>query len=171
MKLFLTGQRGAGKSYLIQTILKDVTLSLAGFLTLPYFNNDKERIGFCLYSLKNTTSGRNYVPFSTQKGNMPFVIKDCFNDFGVEILKQTNTKDLLILDEIGKLEREEHLFIKELKSAILKQEHVFGVLKKCEEEHLLWIRNLSDVKIIDLDQITYEEAIAMIKELGKEWMK
>ena len=103
MKVFLTGSKQIGKSTLIQKFIQENQVPCSGYITLPYFENG-ERIGFYLHSLVSLE--RNDILFSHGKQ----VVKGVFDDFGVEILEHSNS-GLLILDEIGFLERDERKYL------------------------------------------------------------
>lgn len=50
MKIFLTGEKGIGKSTCINEIIKECVLSVSGFQTLPFYE-DNTRKGFYMHAL------------------------------------------------------------------------------------------------------------------------
>ena len=47
MKIFLTGEKGVGKSTCIQEIIKECQISVCGFMTLPFYEENIGPPGSC----------------------------------------------------------------------------------------------------------------------------
>lgn len=160
MKVFLTGSKQIGKSTLIQKFIHENQIPCSGYVTLPYFEKG-ERVGFYLHSLVEME--RNDVVFSHGKQ----VVKGVFDDFGVEILKHSNS-GLLILDEIGFLERDEKLYLDTLIKKIKEYPDVLGVCRKIDISYIEEIKHLSDVIVYDLDHCDFKE---VKKDIEMLWAK
>lgn len=157
MKVFLTGSKQIGKSTLIQKFIQENQVPCSGYITLPYFENG-ERIGFYLHSLISLE--RNDILFSHGKQ----VVKGVFDDFGVEILEHSNS-GLLILDEIGFLERDERKYLDVLIKKIKEYPNVLGVCRKIDISYIEEIKHLSEVIVYDLDHCDFEEVKKSIEAL------
>ena len=157
MKVFLTGSKQIGKSTLIQKFIQENQVPCSGYITLPYFEKD-ERIGFYLHSLVSLE--RNDILFSHGKQ----VVKGVFDDFGVEILEHSNS-GLLILDEIGFLERDEKKVSRCFDKKIREYPNILGVCRKIDIAYIEEIKHLPDVIVYDLDHCDFEEVKKSIEAL------
>lgn len=69
-----------------------------------------------------------------------------------------------MLDEIGILEKDEQKYLHLLKEAIHTHKNVIGVLKKKEAPHNAWMWTDPEIQILDLDEISFEEALRILEE-------
>ena len=74
----------------------------------------------------------------------------------------------MILDEIGRLEKDEQLFLSELKKSIAEKRDIFGVLKKCEIQYIQEIKMRDDVVILDFDKLSYQDIKASAKRIWED---
>ena len=155
MKIFLTGEKGVGKSTCIQEIIKECQISVCGFMTLPFYEENK-RVGFMLHALVDREI--NDVRFSKQKE----VIPNVFNSFG-DILKHATDQSLLILDEIGFLEQNEKAYLAQLKENIDAFNNIIGVLRKCDIQYIVEIKKRKDVLLLDFDKLSKNEVKTLLK--------
>ena len=158
MKIFLTGEKGVGKSTCIQEIIKECQISVCGFMTLPFYEENK-RVGFMLHALVDGEI--NDVRFSKQKE----VIPNVFNSFGVEVLKEClhYRNRFLILDEIGFLEQNEKAYLAQLKENIDAFNNIIGVLRKCDIQYIVEIKKRKDVLLLDFDKLSKNEVKTLLK--------
>ena len=87
-----------------------------------------------------------------------------FDDFGVEILEHSNS-GLLILDEIGFLERDERKYLDVLIKKIKEYPNVLGVCRKIDISYIDEIKHLPEVIVYDLDYCDFEEVKKSIEAL------
>ena len=155
-KVFLTGEKGVGKSTCINEIIKECQLSTCGFQTLPFYEKGI-RQGFYMHALVDVE--QNDRRFSIQHDTYNEVIPGVFDSFGTEVLKKSKAlpQHVFILDEIGRLEKDEHIFLTTLHQCLDEKRDIFGVLKKCEIQYIQAIKKRKDVLIFDFDHYTYEE--------------
>ena len=153
--IFLTGAIKCGKSTLVNKILEELNLSYSGYRTLPYFINDLHQ-GFYIEScIENICK-----PISVKiEGYKMIPILEAFEIIGVDILKRSidslNSK-IILLDEIGFLEKEAYRFKDEIKKCLDSQKFVIGVLRKMEDEFFDYIKERKDTLVIDIENIDYE---------------
>ena len=166
-KVFLTGEKGVGKSFCINEIIKECRLSTCGFQTLPFYEQGI-RQGFYLHALVDIC--QNDQRFSIQHDTYNEVIPGVFDTFGSMILRKSRTlsSHVLILDEIGRLEKEECLFLSELEKSIAEQRDIFGVLKKCELQYIQDIKKRQDVIVLDFDQQSYADIKKIAKRIWED---
>lgn len=168
-KIFLTGASGTGKSYVIAQLRKQIQMNQSGFLTLPYWKEDGSRGGFCLHSILEIKQTHFDVRFSYQCEERPYVINGVFDEFGVAILNETKPDDLLIMDELGKLEKNETKFINKVLELVEHHTHMLGVLKKCDVQWLKQIKQRDDVMVLDLDTMTQQQVFDIVHTYASVW--
>ena len=163
MKIFLTGGIGVGKSTCIKQIMEECLISVCGFQTLPFYGKGK-RLGFYLHSLVDMEE--QDVRFSIQHDTYNEVIPHVFDTFGVNILKESRKfpEKVMILDEIGRLERNDVNFLNTLWECIENHPNIIGVLKKCEIQYIHEIAARKDVVVYDLDVCSFADVKAEIKQ-------
>ena len=153
MKIFLTGERGIGKSTIISKVLAELSqCSLGGFFTRPdgeyikmYPAADENAAGFVV--------GKRKVSGFTE----------AFDTDGVDLLKRSLSSDLIILDEIGWMESSAEKFSSAIMDILSSDKNVLGVLRLgCETELAKAIKKDTSVKII---RITEENRNDIVKEL------
>ncbi len=167
MKVFLTGAKQCGKSTLIKRYLNESDWQICGYQTLPLIK-DGVRTGFYMHALVDWPI--NDVQFSVQKIDHNEVISDVFETFGIEILKESlkYSDRLMILDEIGYIERNERAYLDVLMHCIQTHPHVLGVLRKCEIAYIEEIKQLKDVLVLDLDEIGSDTAYMQLRKALKK---
>lgn len=128
MKVFLTGERGVGKSTLVQSFLKESKLSYSGVKTS------------CVYDFQGTKTiylqpFASYYPFTEMKAgrriNMENVEQntEVFDTFGVELL--SGKTDFIVIDEVGNLESNAEHYTNRLINLLEDgKTNIIGVLQK-----------------------------------------
>ncbi|MCI5773709.1 MAG: nucleoside-triphosphatase [Erysipelotrichaceae bacterium] len=159
MKIFITGSKGSGKSTLVNKITKSLALDVSGFVTLPRYE-DGERIGFYFHSLVEIAD--NDQQFSQQKPYINEVIPGILDDLGVRCLKASQGDRYIIMDEIGYLEHDEKLYLAALEETIQNNANILGVLRQCAIEYIQKIKARNDIVLLDLDELSFDEAYEMI---------
>lgn len=167
MKIFLTGDKGVGKSTCINEIIKECVISVSGFQTLPFCEHGI-RTGFMMHALYPRKD--NDVRFSIQRETCNETIPGIFDTFGVAILKESMRvqHDVIILDEIGYLEHDEKRYLAALKNVIDHHDNIIGVLRKYEIQYIVDIRNRSDIILLDFDRYSYDEIYHFLKNYVEE---
>lgn len=156
----ITGQKQCGKSYLINQIVKDLSFTCGGFQTLPYYI-EQERKGFYFHSLTKVMQYENNLPISVQPTLHSCIgIGQTFNTLGVECLTKSihSESQCIIMDELGKFEREEYPFHHAVEQVLDSQYLVFAVVKKESIPWLEPIKNRRDILLYDLDCMTQKQA-------------
>lgn len=156
----ITGQKQCGKSYLINQIVRDLSLTCSGFQTLPYYI-EAEKKGFYLHSLIKVMQYENNLPISVQPTLQSCIgIGQTFNTLGVECLTMSihSESQCIIMDELGKFEREEYQFHNAVRQVLDSQYLVLAVVKKESIPWLETIKNRQDIILFDLDSISQKQA-------------
>ena len=163
--LFITGDRGSGKSYLLNSILnqtKDATY-MSDFFNFNYLLSRRTDTPEVVIKSNLIDDGKEYVigrprtltPVSPKKGNNMTIVEDGFiNCACPAIMKHLMTSDdsVFVIDELGYLESSCIPFQESIKS-LLDNSRVLSVIRKQSTEFLDSIKSRADVLLIDIDNI------------------
>lgn len=165
-KVFLTGERGIGKSTVLNKVIQNINCSLGGFIQDKELNGDKTI--FKVISLYNPFKTYIIGIYHIKKA---FLYKDinAFNMISREILdKSFNSRKLIILDELGFMEEDSECFKKSVFKILDSNTPVLGVLKECDSNFVRTIKNRNDVQVIKIDKMNrdtiHEEIIKLLIE-------
>ena len=175
--LFITGDRGSGKSYLLNSILnqtKDATY-MSDFFNFNYLLSRRTDTPEVVIKSNLIDDGKEYVigrprtltPVSPKKGNNMTSVEDGFiNCACPAIMKHLMTSDdsVFVIDELGYLESSCIPFQESIKS-LLDNSRVLAVIRKQSTEFLDSIKNRSDVLLIDIDN-TFSSISCIIMASG-----
>ena len=130
--LFLTGARQVGKSTLLRALIARESLACAGFETKPLCV-DGERRGFIMHGLVPMPPFVNDCVISVRLGERRAVpVLPAFEENGVAILRRSLASDApyLLMDELGRLEREATAFRAQVTACLNSGKRVLGVLQQ-----------------------------------------
>lgn len=136
--LCLSGEKGIGKSYLIENIIKECKekkIRVSGYYTR----------GQTVRSFVNVNDGTEWA-FNEGKGNHTtigkFIITDKAFEFAINALNESNT-DLVIIDEIGRLEFNKKGLYTELMKFFQSNKHT--ILAVCRYDYLDLINEIFNI--------------------------
>ncbi len=160
----ITGAKGAGKSTLASWLLNALGLPFAGFQTLRYAMTAAGP----LYELEELSTKKRQ-PISELREEGIRGIPESFEGFGAEVVARAaaSAAPVILLDEIGRFERNSPRFLRSLTAALDSEKTVVAVLKQEPLPHILSIRERSDTLLIDLDRRSREEA----RKILSHWME
>ena len=145
---FLTGDKGIGKSTIINHYIDMCGLKVGGFKTLRFYNEDG-RVSYHIIDVsKNEPPNKDNFLF--YKGKRPNDVYKRFDELSI-VLDGYKNFDLILMDELGPTEENAEIFknkvIKVLDSDII----VVGVIQDAKSNFLDTIMNRKDVKIYRID--------------------
>ena len=157
--IFLTGPVGVGKSTILYNALKELDVSLGGYITQRVYQKDYMKfIVKSLYDMEQHT----IIEIDTNR-NLKRVFTEVFENGLIHILdKSIDHSDLIVLDELGIAENDIEIFTTKVFQLLDSKKIVFGVLKDSDCEFLNQIRNRDDVIII---RITEENRDHILEEI------
>lgn len=166
MKIFLTGEIQIGKTTIIEKTIEILNRNYGGFKT--YFGLDRDLPNRLLY-MNSVTEPKIYseeygiVQFS--EDSKPEVIKNRFDTFGVELIKQAvENKELIIMDECGRLERDSLVFQNQVLKALELDIPILGVIKLDSSGWVDQIRNHPLVELITVTEENRNELPKILQE-------
>ena len=131
MNVVISGEINTGKSTVVDKIRrKNVCRIIRGFLTRPLFE-DNQKKGYYIESFEGEREIFAHVDFIKRNKRGSMGIKQAiFNQFAVKILDQASEAELIIIDELGIMEKEATGFIEEVKNIFLWPLNVIAVIQK-----------------------------------------
>lgn len=163
--LFITGDRGSGKSYLLNSILnqtKDATY-MSDFFNFNYLLSRRTDTPEVVIKSNLIDDGKEYVigiprtltPVSHKKGNNMTIVEDGFINCACPAIKKhliTSADSVFVIDELGYLESSCGEFQEHIRT-LLDNSRVLAVIRKQSTEFLDSIKSRADVLLIDIDNI------------------
>lgn len=162
--ILVTGKPRTGKTTLIKRLVGNLS-SAGGFYT-EEIRSGHDRVGFKIVTLdgKEGILAKKGMPSPFQVGEYGIDVKD-LEEIGVKTIEEAiHTKEIIVIDEIAKME----LFSPGFKEVVIKAldcpKMVLGVIQMSNLPFLNDIRNRRDVKIFKLDIYNRENLFRFLKE-------
>lgn len=159
--IFLTGARQVGKSTILRGLMKRRGLDCAGFETQPFYIGD-ERRGFTLHGRVDMPPYENDCIVCVRVGERRSVpVLPVFEENGVDILKRSleSESPWLLMDELGRLERDAARFCAQVLACLDSGKRVLGVLQACDAPLVCAVRAREDVSVIEVTPENREEVL------------
>ena len=146
---FITGPPSSGKTTVIKKVIKLLTIPLKGFYTEEERLNDK-RVGFLMHSLdgkkgylahQDITSDYHIRRFGVSIANIESIAIPAITP---------SAEQVIILDEIGKMECFSQKFIAAAKLALDSPNIVVGTITLGGTDFILEVKQRSDIEIIEV---------------------
>ena len=162
--LFLTGNKQVGKSTLLRRLIEARKLDCAGFETQAFYLNG-ERRGFTLHGRVAMPPYQNDCICCArieEKRSVP--VLPAFEENGVLMLKRSlvSPAPFLLMDELGRLEREASGFIAQVEACLDADKRVLGVLQRCNSAHVARIAQRQDVTVLTVTPENREELLELL---------
>lgn len=148
--LFLTGDKQVGKSTLLRRLIEARKLDCAGFETQAFYLSG-ERRGFTLHGRVDMPPYQNdCICCARIEEKRAVPVLPVFDENGVLILKRSlaSPAPYILMDELGKLEREACGFIAQVYACLDSDKRVLGVLQRCDSAHVAEIARRQDVTVL-----------------------
>lgn len=168
--LFLTGEKQVGKSTLWRAVLADRPHT--GFETRP-FDIDGVKRGYIFHSLTPLPPGENDCPCVLRVGEKRHIaVLPVFEGAAVASLTQALTapEPFILMDEIGKAERDAAAFAEAVKTCLADmRHHVLGVLQRGDAPLQRFIRECPDVRLLEITPENRDEAREEVEATLRAW--
>lgn len=159
IKIGITGLPGSGKTHALLKVvemLEEESCSVGGMITEPIMESCK-RVGFYVtdWNSKNKAVLAHISVHSKFRVGKYGVDLDSLNNIGVSALKYAcKDSDVIVVDEVGKMEVESDQFVDAVKEAMETQKPMILTLHKKSRNPLLQeIRRRDDVRILEVTPI------------------
>jgi nucleoside-triphosphatase len=156
IKIGITGLPGSGKTYALLRViemLKDEDLIIGGMIDEP-LTDGRRRTGF---SVRNILTGETQVFASADIESKIMIGKigvdlAKFEQVGIAAIKTACEKcDIIVIDEVGKVEVESQAFIDTVKEALdVDKPMILTLHKKSRNPLLQDIRRRDDVRVLEV---------------------
>ena len=173
MHIFLTGEKGIGKSTLLKKLRRrlseDYGYRETGYETRKFQTEGQDR-GYYFHSLCPKNIWENDFPVTIRTGEKKMMpVCESFESLGVQTLKEVRSMNMdhhtvFIADEIGKAENRATLFQKEMFLCLDELPLVLGVLQKGKGVLAEAVACRPDVKIFEVTQKNRNELEKIIME-------
>lgn len=162
--LFLTGDKQVGKSTLLHNLIETKGLNCTGFETRAFYL-EGERRGFTLHGRVAMPPFENDCICCArieEKRSVP--VLPVFEENGVKMLKESLSSPMpfILMDELGRLEREAEGFISEVFACLDSPKRILGVLQKCSSDHVEAISKREDVTVFTVTPENRDELLAQL---------
>ena len=168
--LLITGRPGSGKSTVIENVLmklKEAGLKAGGFIT-PEIRVNGKRQGFKIVNI--LTGEEAIMADRSNKGKYRIgrysVYLNVIDRYGVESLYQAlENADIIVMDEIGKMELLSPRFRKAVSDALNSPKKVLGTIPlRSFDPFIVDIKRRVDCKILNISFIGFEETLKSVYE-------
>jgi nucleoside-triphosphatase len=166
----LTGSPGSGKTSLIKTALKDFKGKAGGFYTEELQSKSGDRYGFKLVTLDGKTGTLANAHFkSTDRVGKYGVDTKVMDTLGIAAITDAIANaDVVVIDEIGRMELFSENFKKAVTDAIESGKKVLGTVMMVHHPFADTIKRLPEVELIPVMRTNNEQVLKEIREWLQE---
>jgi nucleoside-triphosphatase len=173
--LLVTGPPGCGKSTLIIRLSERIPVRSRGFTTAEIRNPGGEREGFRITSLSGTEGilAHRNLKIGPRVGRYRVNLRD-LDEIGaaeIEGALADPATDLVIIDEIARMELFSHRFRDAVEDALTSPKPVLGTIQIRNDPFLDAIRSREDTTVIEITRGKLEEAEGLILSHFKRILK
>jgi len=156
-KLFLIGPPGVGKTTVIQKTLKKLSLSATGFYTSEE-RQGGQRVGFSITTLDGKKGILAHVKAKgrLKVGKYTVNLED-IERVAVPAMTPRSASELIVIDEVGKMECFSEAFREALITALNARNPVLGTIAARGTEFIESVKNRPDVSILEVSPSNREE--------------
>lgn len=150
MHVFLTGEIGIGKSTVIKKFLDQKKLKPTGFLTIgtPFRSDGSSEI--YIMPAQNISFSPQFIVATRNKNGQFQTFPEIFDKEGSAILRESKEGEMILMDELGYMEKDAHLFQQAVLDALNGSTPVLGVIKPMRTIFLDAVRNHPNVHILEI---------------------
>ena len=167
--IFLTGEKQVGKSTLVSAVLDSVGLKYSGLRSISVFDDKKDRNVFIVPANKGCSEPAALVGVCSNR-HITEKHPEVFDDVGCRLLEFDEDTKLVIIDEIGNMERDAKRYSDRILELLDRTDiRILGIIQKMTDTDLARaIRKHPNVRMIDVNVKNREELVSVILGLLEE---
>ena len=167
--IFLTGEKRVGKSTLVSAVLSASGLKYSGLRSISVFDENNNRSVFIVPAFKANKETSALVGVCSNR-HITERYPQVFDDVGCRLLDSDENSKLIVIDEIGNMERDAKRYSDRILALLDRTDiHVFGVLQKMADSDLaMAIREHPNIRMIEVNESNREELIPVVLEFLKD---
>ena len=153
--ILLTGQPGSGKTSLIKKVLEQAPFSVGGFLSNE-MRRGNQRVGFTLDTLNGQRGILAHIDLDTDhRVGKYHVDVNSLESVGVQAIEDAlDEHDVVIIDEIGKMELLSDRFQQVLESALKSHKPLLGTVMQGKNRLTDELKDRPDVSVFHVNEET-----------------
>lgn len=164
--ILICGPPGVGKTTLIKKILEKLNLKAGGFYTEEIKENNR-RVGFKIISLDNQKGILAHISIKGAKRVGRYGVNiDDLEGIGVKSLDRAlRNEDLVIIDEIGKMETFSDKFKEKVLDCLHSEKFVLATIGIGGDKYISRIKERDDVIVFEMNRENRDRLIDRISSL------
>lgn len=164
--ILICGPPGVGKTTLIKKILEKLNLKAGGFFTEEIKENNR-RVGFKIISLDNQKGILAHISIKGAKRVGRYGVNiDDLEGIGVKSLDRAlRNEDLVIIDEIGKMEIFSDKFKEKVLDCLHSEKFVLATIGIGGDKYISRIKERDDVIVFEMNRENRDRLIDRISSL------
>ena len=168
MNILLTGPPRSGKSTLIEKVIKRVKRPATGFFTRE-LREEGKRVGFLIETVDGKTGllAHKNIKSNYRVGKYKVNIED-LDQIAVPSMLPSTDDQLVVIDEIGKMECFSHFFKEPLLRALSAENQVIGSIALKGDRFIQTIKNRDDVILVAISENTRDLALDLFLQKIRE---
>jgi len=162
--ILVTGPPRSGKSTLIEKVIQRINKPVTGFFTRELREKHK-RVGFSIETLEgNTGVLAHYDIKSTYRVGKYGVKLQDVEQIAVPSMVPSSPEQMVVIDEIGKMECFSPLFRQTLLAVLSSQNQVIGSIAIKGDSFIQTIKKRDDVTLVSITEKTRDAALELFFE-------
>ena len=150
--ILITGLPGSGKTTLIEKIVAQLDVPMAGFITRE-IRERGNRVGFSIDTLDGRSGVLAHVDFKSRFRVGRYGVRiETIEKIAVPSLKASSNDVLIVIDEIGKMECLSEVFRKAVLEVLDSANPVLATIAMKGDPFIQSLKSREDVSVIELNQ-------------------
>jgi len=166
--LFVTGRPGVGKTTLIRSVLTELEVNAGGFCTVEVRDGGR-RTGFDIVTMdgeRGVLARRDLV--SPHRVSRYGVDKSDLERVGVPAIERAvATSELIVMDEIGRMELCSDAFMRAVRAALDSPVPVIGTIQAHRNTFLDAVRDRRDIRVITVTEFNREDLVETLVDAAR----
>jgi nucleoside-triphosphatase THEP1 len=159
--ILLTGPPRSGKSTLIEKVVKKIKRPATGFFTRELREKNK-RVGFLIETIDGKTGllAHQNIRSNCRVGKYKVNLED-IDQIAVPSMLPSSSDQIVVVDEIGKMECFSRLFKETLLRVLSSENQVIGSIAIKGDRFIQTIKNRDDVTLVSITEDTRDLALEL----------